>query len=105
MGLSLKYDHDDEHSAISELDRLWVGVIVNEVGTIVVGDMAYVGKDSEAVMEPMEFLDAMLISSIWSYSGVAIPSIFFLVAVGIPSLKGICSVSAFTDPPNMYLDM
>jgi hypothetical protein len=87
----LEHDHDDEESAISEPDRLWVGVIMNEVGPIGVGEMAYMGKDPEGVMEPMECLDTMFISSIWSQSRVAMSSIFFMGVLGIPSMKGICA--------------
>lgn len=66
MGLSFEHDHDEDDSAISEPDKLCVGVIMNEVGPIVVGEMVYMGKDPEGVMVPMECLDAMFMSSMWS---------------------------------------
>lgn len=39
---------------------------MNEVGPIVVGEIVYKGKEPEGVMEPIDCLDAMFISSMWS---------------------------------------
>lgn len=52
IGLSLEH-HDEDDSATSEPERLCVGVIMNDVGPIVVGEIVYMGKAPEGVRDPM----------------------------------------------------
>lgn len=64
IGLSLEHQ-DEEDSATSEPERLCVGVIMKEPGPIVVvGEMAYIGKEADGVIDSIDCLDAMFISSI-----------------------------------------
>lgn len=64
MGLLSAHDHDDELSAISEPERLCVGVIMKEPGPIAAwGEIVYMLKELEGVREPMEWCEGMFMPS------------------------------------------